>query len=273
MAIALDAVSHGSGASPLTISHTCSGVNRLLLVFNRGALPSSVTYNGVSLTKLVDTSSGSTRLTLWYLIQPDPGTHDLVITSGSNPLAVVISYTGAARAATNWVTNTGTSSGTTTLGISTTPSQDNCWIAMGVSTTAGNPGGIAGTTNQTTRDNTVSNLYGGDTNGAITPAGATNTTVTGDTNDYFGITLAFDPYIPFSLTQTDTITSSDTVALNRGFLLTALDTITSSDVVTMVRKVILTILDIFTSSDSTITATTWTNEDKHTTSWTNETKH
>lgn len=100
MAIALDTVSTGQqdGGSSITIAHTVSGSERLLLVLisaednaNPNDMPvTGVTYNGVSLTKInedrTDASpSGSADLvSSWYLIAPATGTHN-----------VIVSYTGA----------------------------------------------------------------------------------------------------------------------------------------------------------------------------------
>ena len=274
MAIAFDSSSKGNGASPLTVAHTCSGLNRVLVVYQRGVVASSITYDGVALTLLttLDWDSSSDRLHLWYLIQPNTGTHDLVVTA-SSPQAVATSSTGCNRSVTNWVTNRGFTTATS-IDVSTTTTQDNSWIVMGVTTNNSGAPFTAGT-NQTLRQTNDNNrLVVGDTNGAITPAGSTHTIINQTPNDGIGaITLAIDPYIPLSITVTDTITSSDTVAFNRGKAITVTDTITSSDVVTTVRNVIITVLDTITSSDETTASATWINETKHTTTWTNEMKH
>ena len=89
----------------MTISHTTSGSNRLMLVgvsiSHASAAPpvSTVTYNGVSLI-LVDaqaTSDGFARVEIWKLVAPDLGTHDVVVTLSGTPggaTAGVMTFTG-----------------------------------------------------------------------------------------------------------------------------------------------------------------------------------
>ena len=88
--IAFDAMTrnYALDTSSLTLSsHTVSGTNRVLLVGvsipgNRAV--NSITYNGVSLTKINSASTGSlssdARMELWQLVAPDTGTHNIVIT-------------------------------------------------------------------------------------------------------------------------------------------------------------------------------------------------
>ena len=88
--ITLDAVSASSVFTGSTSVQTWSHVvgsfnNRLLVVGVMGNDPSSdrfvtgVTYNGDAMTKLVEKDSNY-NVTLWYLIAPDTGTHDIVVT-------------------------------------------------------------------------------------------------------------------------------------------------------------------------------------------------
>jgi len=105
-AIAVDAVSTNKGtSSPITVSHTTSGANRLMLVgISVWGLVgvegvSSIKYNNVDLT-LVGTESpiSEERVWLYKLKAPDTGTHDLVVTFSAPPVdgAVVgvITFTG-----------------------------------------------------------------------------------------------------------------------------------------------------------------------------------
>jgi hypothetical protein len=109
MAIAFDAPSNTSGIqqATLTVSHTCTGSNRVLIAMTGVSASavgnvSGVTYNGVAMTPLwnVVNGGGSTRCTGWYLIAPDTGTHDLVATftggGGANDEQALggVSYTG-----------------------------------------------------------------------------------------------------------------------------------------------------------------------------------
>jgi len=70
----------------LTISHTTSGTERLMLVGisfdpNNDEVVSSVTYNGSALSKEGHAVwSNDARAEIWSLVAPDTGTHDVVIT-------------------------------------------------------------------------------------------------------------------------------------------------------------------------------------------------
>lgn len=108
-AIALDAVTvddvTANGA--FTISHTTSGSNRIIVVdvaqrsaFS-GAGVSGVTYNGVALTEVsgspVQATGTWARSCRYFLIAPDTGTHDVVVTIIGSPqdtVATVRTYTG-----------------------------------------------------------------------------------------------------------------------------------------------------------------------------------
>ena len=70
-----------------TLSHTCSNRNRLLLVgvtsedstlADRNI--TSVTYNSVSMTSAVTATVGNNSSHIWYLIAPDSGTNNIIVT-------------------------------------------------------------------------------------------------------------------------------------------------------------------------------------------------
>jgi len=114
---AFDAATDGSfglAVSSHTYAHTCSGADRFLVVavlgetgFSdaTGALITGVTYNGVAATLWGQRCQGDNGgaptsdrwCYFWYLVAPDTGTHDVVITA---PIAisaigsVCASYTG-----------------------------------------------------------------------------------------------------------------------------------------------------------------------------------
>jgi len=104
MAIALDSTSSGdnSAGNPLTVSHTVSGSDRILVVsllIASSRSVSSATYNGVSLGAARQTTSSFHlyKHLLYALLAPDTGTHDIVITAdgSSDPLGLAAaSYTG-----------------------------------------------------------------------------------------------------------------------------------------------------------------------------------
>lgn len=103
--VEVDAVHSGStDTDNLTLSHTTSGTNRLMVVgvsINNDNFETvvSVTYNGVGLDFLgsVDNADDA-RVELWKLVNPDPGTHDVVIDFNANltwyAVAGVITLTG-----------------------------------------------------------------------------------------------------------------------------------------------------------------------------------
>ena len=79
--------SSGSTQRPsITISHTTSGAERLMLVGvsmnnNQSETVSTVTYNGASLDPVGAATEGTdTRVEIWRLLAPATGTHDVVIT-------------------------------------------------------------------------------------------------------------------------------------------------------------------------------------------------
>ena len=96
--ITLDSVSSTSttsAASSLTFSHTVGNhPNRILTVGTQGEDSSSsdcevtsVTYNGAPLTKVAEVTEGTSTFLcvgMWYLLAPDTGTNDVVITWNGN---------------------------------------------------------------------------------------------------------------------------------------------------------------------------------------------
>lgn len=107
MAITVDATSSGTASvgTTVTVSHTVgAGSNRLLVVmmgFNDATpgFPSSVTFNSVAMTELGGVGSTNNPMVTdgWYLLNPDVGTYDIVVTKDSGvPFAVsAISLFGA----------------------------------------------------------------------------------------------------------------------------------------------------------------------------------
>ncbi len=89
--VAIDTASSGTTTgSSVTIPHTTSGTNRLMLVGvsmapKSGYTVSSITYNGDNLS-VVGTrqESDKARIEIWSLIAPDTGAHDVVVTLSSS---------------------------------------------------------------------------------------------------------------------------------------------------------------------------------------------
>jgi hypothetical protein len=107
MAVAFDARSEGERATSgtsLTVSHVCSGSNRVLyaaIVSGSGSeldlSTVTATYDSVSMAVFFTDASVASRPTrVFRLVAPNTGTHDIVFSwSGNNFLrAVAASYTG-----------------------------------------------------------------------------------------------------------------------------------------------------------------------------------
>ena len=105
MNVAVDATSTGTTTgSSVTISHTTSGSNRLMLVGigidPHGESVSSVTYNGTSLTLVgsVEDAGSHSRVEIWSLVSPETGTHDVVVSlsgdSHKGTTVGVMTFTG-----------------------------------------------------------------------------------------------------------------------------------------------------------------------------------
>lgn len=101
----MDAVSSGgTNGSSLTISHTTSGLDRLMLVgvsINNDYLETvlSITYDGKYLTYVnSETQSDDARVEIWMLVDPPTGTHNVVITFSADlkryAVGGVITFTG-----------------------------------------------------------------------------------------------------------------------------------------------------------------------------------
>lgn len=84
----------GTNVASLTWSHTTSGSDRCIIVVAGGGdgtlteiNPSSVTYNGVGLTKLSFTNGTSwVGVSMWYLVAPATGTNNVVVTYTGPPV-------------------------------------------------------------------------------------------------------------------------------------------------------------------------------------------
>lgn len=113
------ATGFSAGPTVVSYSHTCTGVNRLLVVWvaifqdvaGTGAV-SAITYNSVALTNAVP-STRSTAMAgeMWYLVAPASGTNTLSVTvTGANDGIRVasISFINAAQTSVLGTTNTST---------------------------------------------------------------------------------------------------------------------------------------------------------------------
>ncbi len=79
-----------SSSSPMTISHTVSGTDRLLVVGisqgNVSASVNTITYGGTNLTALGTENTGPPKIEMWRLpVEPPVGTADVVVTFSGTP--------------------------------------------------------------------------------------------------------------------------------------------------------------------------------------------
>jgi hypothetical protein len=213
--IAFDAGSSGydhTNGTSLTVSHTISGSNRILFVsvtMNQATpgqaadLVTGVTFNGVALTQLgkVATHSccaNSIETYLYYLIAPDTGTHDIVVSYSSvgNQYVFVAdsSYTGAsqtgvpdasAESAPNIFPSTSATGTVTTVA-------DDDWVVMGSYSGDGNTSAGSGTTVRATSP-TLDRQVLSDNGGPVDPAGSVTLTVNGNSDRVGSVTAAFAP--------------------------------------------------------------------------------
>ncbi len=138
MALAFDAyVGNDFGnTSSQTLSHTCTGSNRFLLVGighngDSSDLVTGVTYNSVSMTRVgTDLATGSFRVYLYYLINPASGTHDVVVSMSAASFTKVAatSYTGALQSGQPDSSGSNHASAATTMTTSTTVVAANSWV-------------------------------------------------------------------------------------------------------------------------------------------------
>lgn len=209
MAIAFDAQSSQSNTgSSITISHTTSGSDRLLVVYIFGATGgysvSAITYNGVAMTSLGSNTTDA-RFKCYYLIAPASGTNNISITLSASMVYVVaaVSYTGVKQ--TGFPDNSslaGTTASGTSSSKSLTPVANNCWMIAGChiqansGSTSGQPTAGASTTRRV-QINNVTNVYGIaalDNNAPINPAASTtlNGSSTND-NSWYWISMTIEP--------------------------------------------------------------------------------
>lgn len=112
-----------------------SNENRLLIVgygSYQGAGPSGMTYNGVALTKIVEqVGSFNEVCSLWGLVAPDTGTHDLVVSGLGNwsAFGAYSLYNCVQSLPTNFNKTTGDSGG---FSLALTTLYKNSWIISAI---------------------------------------------------------------------------------------------------------------------------------------------
>jgi hypothetical protein len=207
MAIAFDAATDGGVVNPgtsLTYAHTCTGSNRILLVFAFGATSgdtiTGATYGGVAMTAVSAAFqlTGDRMVHCWYLVNPASGANNVVVSaSGSQVIgSFSMSYTGAKQSGQPDASNTGENPGQTSFSLSVTTIADNCWTVLltrtdGTNNTAG--------ANTTERLDSVNGFAGFDRNADITPPGSsTLATSASNASPYGGWIVSIAPAVAVS---------------------------------------------------------------------------
>jgi hypothetical protein len=184
------------GVTSVTRSLTTSGSNRFLVSWaltTNATDMSGVTYNGVSLTKAGEVNQDAFSTECHYLINPTSGANNMVWSQGTSTTFVTtaVSYTGVNQSFTPVTDTDSDYSGNLTLDASFTTTVDNSWIIWNIRNPGSDPN-ASGTNFVTRAVGTDNGIYVGDTNGAITPAGATSMSVTMDqtwNNDLFNMQI------------------------------------------------------------------------------------
>lgn len=196
-------------------AHTCSGSDRFLIVTITQQSPiqhnpTSVTYNGVAMTKLpVNGFNGSqSSIFLYYLINPSSGTHNVVMTFAlGTGWGASISYTGAKSIQPDSYNGEAISGSAGSYSILTNVQESNCWQLLAVVAEADN---VTTASSSTARQENVVistdlgvpfivfSIY--DTNG-IVPAGSQSMGWSNPTPP----TTSFNYGILFTITATDSV--------------------------------------------------------------------
>ena len=143
MAIAYDTFSEGGTGSgdSLIVSHTCASSLSGILVVGIVTRPSggsssdivtSVTYNGVTMTRAISNAiSTDRRQYIYYLLAPTSGANNIVVTTsggGPNIQAKNTSYIGVKQGEQPDASTSPIQSATSPLTVSITTVINNCWM-------------------------------------------------------------------------------------------------------------------------------------------------
>ena len=216
-----------SPASSATFSFTTSGAHRILFVgTNANSVSTTITgmtYNGVAMTQIPVGSTSMTggasrteRLYLFYLINPDSGTHNVVVTAsgdithGFNPIAV--SYSDDNSDFIVDITQKNVALGATSISNVATTTEDDMWA---VSYVRNQSGTITDGSNYVGFNN--NSIEMGDSNGSVGVAGSKTVTAGGPSGNmamvtaFFGIVVSLDYQISGTVTLSATPVETATV--------------------------------------------------------------
>lgn len=287
MAIAFDTSNYlNFTATSGTLSYTCTGIARILLVFvrNEGGADdvTGVTYNGNAMTEIgarVTYTPGSKYISGWYILEssmPASGSAANIVVSRStsnDTWCIMASYTGVKQQSQpNVQTTAQFASGSGIGSTSVTTTDDNCWTIL----VGSGERGQSASTGSTFKQNNTSvayQLY--DSNAALTPAGNYGMAVSQSPDTYQWCTkmIAISPSPFFAVSDTITISESVIFLKIKSFILS--DNISISDTITAIRTRVFTVTSNISISDSFVSQVfngIWLYVTKKTTNWTNQNK-
>jgi hypothetical protein len=199
MAISLDTSTSHDDDGTGTFSHTCAATATILFAaFRNNGTLSGATYNSVAMTQIQSTVSNTDQYSLWYLVNPASGAHNVVLAGAaiSTMYGVAASYI-ASRANSSVIDVSGTVAtvSSSPLSIPLTPTRGNGWMVAFVFDRSGS--NFTAATNCTKRQqpSNASSMGWFDSNGAIA-AGLNTMTVNEGSSSAGAIQAVFSPPLP-----------------------------------------------------------------------------
>lgn len=175
----------------LTSSFTMgTGANGVLFVWNESggaADPTSITYNGIALTKVIAGATGD-GISLWQLIAPPSGAHTISVTSAGQIYYSPLSYTGVSQA-TPINASTATSGGSTAATATLTPTVSNTWMVSYVQDDATATFATTGSDAQRGTTGAFADMFMVDTNATIASGSVHTQTVTVQSSAWFMVSI------------------------------------------------------------------------------------
>jgi hypothetical protein len=218
---AFDAVVNGA-VNVSSWSHTCSGSQRLLVVFTDGpsGAVTGVTFNGVALTNIASATIANAvtgrTLQAWYLINPASGAHTVALSGPltTNYIGISQSYTGCNQTSQPDAVHATGNSGTATSRTETvTTVADNSWLVFATDTNGGNSSAGTGAVRRSASASFAFETF--DSNGPITPAASASIQATsGGAVSWASLVLSIAPAVT-ALTLTATQGQTATIVTQK----------------------------------------------------------
>jgi hypothetical protein len=222
MAIAFNATSQNRtlASSSNTVSHTCTGSDRLLLTFiecQNGDLITGVTYNGVSMTQLGKNNISAFGFYnyIYYLVAPATGANNIVVSASGSCTIIQLSesLTGVNQTtpidASNLINQTSSLANPTG---SVTTLTDNAWVVGSCRISSFKPTVSAGTTERNISSDIGYILY--DKNSTSSPVGTYTLDTTSAAQTWYFWTLAIKPVSAIAIKSINGVTQAQIKSMN-----------------------------------------------------------